>query len=165
MANITRYNPFNEVVSLREAMDRLFEDSIISRNRPTGSDVVASNLYETSDAFVLQMPLAGVNPDQIEITAQENTLMIKWETDITVPENATTHWKSFISSQYQQSFTLPMPTDPQRISATYENGILSVHLPKTESSKARTIKVQSSNPKQVSQQASSQQKSGQQIQG
>jgi HSP20 family protein len=72
MANITRYNPFSEVVSLREAMDRLFEDSFIS---PQQSNVwngrgVAANLYETAEGFTLQIPAPGVKPEDVEITVQ-----------------------------------------------------------------------------------------------
>jgi HSP20 family protein len=140
MANITRYNPFNEVVSLREAMDRLFEDSFIPR-AGVGSRGLASNLYETADSFVLQIPMPGVNPDQVEITAQQDTLSIKWETSVNVPENATTHWSGFASGQYQQSFTLPAAINSEKAAASYENGILVLTLPKAEHVKARTVKI------------------------
>ena len=59
MANITRYNPFNEMVSLRDAMNSLFEDSFLPRFGMT--ERAASNLYETADGFVFQLPLAGVH--------------------------------------------------------------------------------------------------------
>jgi HSP20 family protein len=143
MANITRYNPFNEVVSLREAMDRLFEDSVI-RTGFAGRGV-ASNLYETADGFVLQLPLPGVNPDEVEITAQQDTLTVKWQTSVKAPENATTHWSGFASSQYQQSFTLPAAINSEKAEASYENGILTLSLPKAEHVKARTVKVTARN--------------------
>ena len=142
MANITRYNPFNEVVSLREAMDRLFEDSFIPR---TGFGVVgrgtSSNLHETAEGFVLQVPMPGVDVKDVDITAQQDVLNIKWATSVKTPENATTHWSGFASSQYQQSFTLPAPINAERVEASYENGILTLNLPKAEHAKARTIKV------------------------
>ena len=140
MANITRYNPFNEVVSLREAMDRLFEDSFIPRVGFTGRGV-ASNLYETADGFILQIPMPGANPDEVEITAQQDTLSIKWATNIKVPENATTRWSGFADGQYQQSFTLPAAINADRVEASYENGVLMLSMPKAEHVKARTVKV------------------------
>ncbi len=75
MANITRYNPFNEVVSLHEAMDRLFEDSFISPRAMGrfGARGSAANLFETADGFLLQIPMAGVKPEDVEITAQQNS--------------------------------------------------------------------------------------------
>lgn len=141
MANITRYNPFSEVVSLREAMDRLFEDSFIPRAGFAGRGGVASNLHETADNFVLQIPMPGVNPDNVEITAQQDILSIKWTTNVTAPENATTHWSGFSSGQFQQSFTLPSPIDSEKAEASYENGILTLTLPKAEHAKARTLKI------------------------
>src|SRR5579884_704100 len=60
--NLTRYNPFNEVVSLRDAMDRLFEDSFISRNMLNRGGITA-NLFETPDGFILQIPMPGANAD------------------------------------------------------------------------------------------------------
>src|SRR5581483_12337461 len=140
MANVTRYNPFNEVVSLREAMDRLFEDSFIPRMGIAGRGV-ASNLYETADGFILQIPMPGVNPEDVEITTQQDSLTVKWQTRVNVPENATTHWSGFAAGQYQQSFTLPAPINSEKVEASYQNGVLILSLPKAEHAKARTIKV------------------------
>lgn len=140
MANIARYNPFNEVVSLREAMDRLFEDSFIPRSG-LGGRGVPSNLYETADGFTLQIPMPGVNPDEVEITAQQDMLTVKWATSVKIPENATSHWSGFAAGQYQQSFTLPAPINAEKVDASYNNGILSLEMPKAEHAKARTIKI------------------------
>ncbi len=142
MANITRYNPFNEVVSLREAMDRLFEDSFIPRaGFGTGTRGTNSNLYETAEGFVLQIPMPGVKPEEVEITAQQDTLTLKWTTNLKAPEQATAHWTGFGSGQYQQSFTLPAAINSERAEASYENGVLTLSLPKAEHVKARTVKV------------------------
>lgn len=140
MANITRYNPFNEIVSLREAMDRLFEDSFIPRVGFTGRGI-ASNLYETTDGFVLQIPMPGVKPDDVEITTQQESVNVKWSTSVNVPENATARWSGFAEGQYQQSFTLPASINPDRAEASYQNGILTLNLPKAEHAKARTVRV------------------------
>lgn len=140
MANITRYNPLHDVVSLREAMDRLFEDSFIPRTGLAGRGV-ASNLYETAEGFILQVPMPGANPEAVEITAQQDTLTLKWQTSMNVPENATAHWSGFSAGQYQQSFTLPAPINAERTEASYQNGVLTLNLPKAEHAKARTIKV------------------------
>jgi len=142
MANITRYNPFNEVVSLREAMDRLFEESFIPRvGFGTSARGAQSNLYETTEGFVLQIPMPGVNPDDVEITAQQDTLTLKWATSVTAPENATAHWNGFTSGKYQQSFTLPTAINSEGAEASYENGVLTLSLPKAEHAKPRTVKV------------------------
>jgi HSP20 family protein len=144
MANISRYNPFNEAVSLRDAMDRLFEDSFISPR--AGSNGLsargfAANLYENAEGFTLQLPMPGVKPDEVEITAQQDTLSLKWQTYIEIPENATVHWNGFQKGQYQQTFTLPAPINADHAEARYTDGILTLTLPKAEHAKARTVKV------------------------
>ncbi len=142
MANLIRYNPFNEAISLRDAMDRLFEDSFIPRtmNNFVGHGV-AANLFETSDGFILQVPMPGVNPEAVEITAQQDTLTLKWETKVTPPEGASVHWQGFQSGQYQQTFALPAAINSERAEASYTDGILTLNLPKAEHVKARTVKV------------------------
>jgi HSP20 family protein len=142
MANLTRYNPFSEMVSLREAMDRLFEDSFISpRGWSTIGRGMPANLYETADGYTLQLPMPGVKPEDVEITVQQDTLNLKWETKVQFPEGATVHWNGFQGGQYQQSFTLPAPINPDRVEAHYNDGILTLSLPKAEHARARTIKV------------------------
>ena len=81
MASLTRYNSFNEVVSLRDAMDRLFEDSFISRGAGSlNTRGAAANLFETAEGFILQVPMPGTSSEEVEITAQQDTLTLKWET-------------------------------------------------------------------------------------
>ncbi len=143
MANITRYNPFSEMVSLRQAMDRLFEDSFISpRNLGQwGGRAVAANLYETPEGFILQLPMPGVNPDEVEITTQQDTISLKWQTKLEVPQNATVHWNGFPAGHFQETFTLPAPINSERAEASYTSGVLTLNLPKAEHVKARTVKV------------------------
>ncbi len=142
-SNLTRYSPFSDAVSLRDAMNCLFEDSFISpRNLNSWSGQgIAANLYETPDGFILQLPMPGVNPDAVEITAQQDTLTLKWETKLTAPQGATTHWNGFPSGQFQQAFALPAPINSERAEATYNDGVLTLNLPKAEHVKARTVKV------------------------
>ena len=143
---ITRYDPLNEAVSLRDAMDRLFEDSFIfprfvSHFGQFGGRGTPANLFETNAGFILQIPMPGVKPEDVEITTHQDSLNLKWETKVNVPEGATTHWHSFQHGQYQQSFTLPAPINPDRVEASYTDGILTVNLPKAEHAKARTVRV------------------------
>lgn len=137
---VTRWNPLSEMISLRDAMDRLFEDSFISP-RTLGTRGAAVNLYETAEGFLLQIPMPGVKPEDVEITIQQDTLSLKWETKLPLPENATTHWNGFQQGQYQQSFTLPAPINQDGVQAHSHDGVLTLNLPKAAHARARTIKV------------------------
>lgn len=143
MASLTRYNPLNEVVSLREAMDRLFEDSfLLARNgNGNGRHGLVANLYETGEGFTLQLPMPGVKAEDVEITVQQETVQLKWTTNVPVPEGATVHWNSFQGGQYQQSFTLPAAINADGVEAQYSDGVLTLLLPKAAHARARTIKV------------------------
>jgi len=143
MSNMQRYNPFSELVSLREAMDRLFEDSFISPRLSNvwGTRGVGSNLYETAEGYTLQIPMPGIKPEDVEITVRQDTINVKWESKMQTPEGATAHWSYLQSGQFQQSFTLPSSVDADRVQASYNDGILTLSLPKVEQAKTRTIKI------------------------
>lgn len=139
MTNITRNQPSSTILSLREAMQSLLEENMLPSAAERG---MASSLYETADLFVLQLALPGVDQEQVQITAQQETVQIAWETSMRAPENVTMRWSELPSGQYQQRFTLPAPIDAERAEATYEQGILTVILPKAEQAQARQVKVQ-----------------------
>ena len=147
MASVIRYKPFNEVVSLRNAVDRLFDDGFIARSNLNGWNVrgAQSNLYETPEGFVLQVSMPGVNAEDVEITAHQDSLTLKWATSVKAPENATARWSGFANSKQEQNVTLPAFINAEGVEASYENGILTLNLPKAESAKARTIKVAAKN--------------------
>ena len=106
-----------------------------------GGRGVAANLFETPDGFILQLPMPGVNAEDVEVTAQQDTLTLKWQTRLNVPQNATVHWNGFPAGQFQQTFTLPSAINSERAEADYTNGVLTLSLPKAEHVKARTVKV------------------------
>ena len=81
---IDRWQPFSELVSLRQAMDKLFEDRFVrpSRFLTTTGDVAASalDLYQTPNEMVVQTALSGVKPEDVDIDITGDTLTIKGET-------------------------------------------------------------------------------------
>jgi len=79
-------------------------------------------------------------------TAEPNILHIRWTTHVTMPRNATAHWSGFTDSEYQQSFTLPNTINADRVEAGYEQGVLTLTLPKAEHAKARRVKVLTKTP-------------------
>ncbi|GHO63833.1 heat-shock protein Hsp20 [Ktedonobacter sp. SOSP1-52] len=143
MANLTRYNPFNEFVTLRDAMDRLFEESVISPRNTSAffTRTLPANLYETAEDFTMQVPMPGVTPEDVEITVQQEVVSLKWQAGAEIPEHATVHYHGFPKSEHQRSFTLPSPVNAGRAEASYNDGILTLRLPKAEHARARTIKV------------------------
>jgi len=137
---IARFTPLTDVVSLREAMDRLFEDSFI---RPNGQQLaVPVDLWETKDAYHLQADLPGLSADDIEINVTPDTVTISGETK---PGTDVTNegWlrQERLFGKFKRSFTVPTQIDPSKVEAKFTNGVLELVLRKAENHKPRTIKI------------------------
>jgi HSP20 family protein len=145
MASISRYEPSRQLVPLSEALNQLFNESFAfprRLGREFGS-VASSNLFETKDAFVLQVALPGVTAEAVEITVQKEVLSLKAKGELKAPEGARTLWAGLGGTQFAQSFTLPAAVNAEGAHAEFVDGILTLTLPKAEHVKARTIKVTS----------------------
>lgn len=140
---ITRFTPMTDFVSLREAMDRLFEDSVIRPNgMAAGQIAVPVDLWETGDSYHLRADLPGLKPDAIDIHATSDTIAIAGELNGT-SDVANEGWlrQERRVGKFQRAFTLPLQIDPNKVSANFEHGVLELVLPKAESVKPRAIKV------------------------
>lgn len=151
MANLTRYNPFDDMLSLRDAMDRLFADSFVSPRALRnffGRGPALANLYETPDSYDIQMPLSGAKPEDVTITAQGDTVTLQWETKSQTPKDAKQVWSGMQYGQFQESFTLPTAINADAAEAHLNDGMLSLHLPKAEGAKSTSIQVKSEQQQQ-----------------
>jgi HSP20 family protein len=151
MANLTRSNPSDEMVSLREAMDRLFAESFVLPHamRTFFSRGPAEvNLCETPDSYEIHMPFPGAKPEDVTITAQGDTVTLKWETKAQPPKDSRQVWSGMRYGEFQQSFTLPSDINADAAEAHLSDGVLSIYLPKVESAKATSIKIKSEQAQQ-----------------
>ncbi len=141
---IRRWDPFQEIFSLRRAMDRILDEVF---SRPSlffvGSpDWPAVDIYETHDEVVVKAAVPGVRPEDIEVTVSGNTVTLRGE----IREEQEAREGSWIRQErrmgaFTRSFVLPVEVVADKATAEYEHGILTLRLPKAEAVKARTIKV------------------------
>jgi HSP20 family protein len=147
---IARFSPMTDIVSLRDAMDRLFEESFIRPNGwsglAAGHVAVPVDLWETKDAYQLRADVPGITPEQLEINATSDGVSITGEVKghAEVTEDGWLRQERRVG-KFQRAFTLPMAIDPTKVEATFENGVLQLVLPKAENVKPRTIKVNATN--------------------
>lgn len=143
---IERWDPFREAVSLRDAMNTLFQESFV---RPGGGLSSSGNaallpldITETEDAFVVKASLPGVTPDDVHITVQGDTLTISGESKAE-EEKKGEHWhiRERRVGSFQRSVTLSTPVNSEQAQADYEHGVLTLRLPKSEAAKPRQIKI------------------------
>ena len=146
MPDLVRWEPFRELISLREAMDRLFEESFVrpwgGRLAPLGVEALAVDMYETDDDIVVKASLPGVKPEEVDISVTGNTLTIKGETKAEEEVKE----KNYIRRErcygaFSRALTLPTQVDVNKAEAVFENGVLTLTLPKAEEVKPKTIKV------------------------
>lgn len=138
----TTITPMREFVSLRDALDRLFEDSFIKPPLLNGSATFPIDLYETPETYVLRASLPGVKPEDLSIDATSEILVIKGEYKdvLEVKEDAYLR-KERRSGVFHRSFEMPLSIDPAKIEATFKDGVLTVTLPKADVVKPKQIRV------------------------
>jgi HSP20 family protein len=153
---IERWDPFHEAISLRDAVNSLFQDSFV---RPGGMPVHSGlsalplDVSETENEFVVKASLPGIKPDGVQITVHGDTLTIRGESKME-EEKKGEHWhiRERRSGVFQRSLSLSAPVDSDKAQADFEHGVLTLTLPKSESAKPRQIKVGGAAQGQVAQQ-------------
>ena len=149
-----RWDPFRDAMSLREAMDRLLEQSVISpRGGPgagRGAQTLAIDLWETGDALVVRAPLPGVKPgnEDVEISIDGTMLTIRAKLPDAAGEGGEAaeqrvRWiaREVPRGEVQRSVELPVAVDADRATANFGNGLLLLTLPKAQAARPRRINV------------------------
>jgi HSP20 family protein len=141
------FSPLRDFMSLRDGMDRLFEDRWISPGSwltwsPMGTNFLPLDVYETSDDVVVRATVPGVGPDGIDIQFQGGVLTIRAKSEEQdIPEGATWLVHEVTPGEYIRQVTLPRAIDADRAETTFEHGLLTLSLPKTADAKPKQIKV------------------------
>jgi len=146
MAELVRWEPRREMTSLRDAMDRLFEDAFIQSGwfAPAwgAAEMLPVDVYETDDQLVVKATVPGVKPEEIEVTVTGDLLTIKGEfkQEENVEEPTYLRQERRFGSFCRQ-VGLPAGVKPDEAKATFENGVLTLEMPKAEAAQAKTVKV------------------------
>jgi HSP20 family protein len=147
MAKLVRWDPLRDMVSLREAMDRLFAESFVSPrswSAPTeeGVATLALDVFEDDNDVTVQASVPGVKPEDIELSITGDVLTIKGETREQKEERqGDYHVRERRCGAFQRSITLPAQIDADKADAKFKDGVLTLTLPKREEVKPKTIKI------------------------
>ncbi len=145
MTLVRRWDPFREMAELRATMDRLLNET---RNLPMLATeetiwMLPLDVSETEDAYIVKASIPGVNPDDIDVTLTDNLLTIKAEVkEEKEVEEAKYHLRERRFGVFSRSITLPTAVEAEKVEAVYENGVLTLTIPKAEEVKPRKIAVQ-----------------------
>ena len=143
MFDVTRRQPSNEMMTLREAMDQLFDDAFTRPRSGSSVSVIPDiDLYQTADHIVLKADLPGLNVDDVQISVRSGTLTLRGEFK---HENNQTqsiyHILERRTGAFERSVILPADVQTERAKADFTDGVLTITLPRVESLKSKTITV------------------------
>jgi len=142
---IERWDPFQEAISLRDAMNSLLQESFVRPGGVPAQNGLATlplDVCETENDFVVKAALPGVKPEDVQITVHGDTLTIRGESKAEESRKGT-HWhlRERRFGAFQRSLSLATPVDPDKAQAHYEHGVLTLTLPKSDAAKPRQIKI------------------------
>ncbi len=142
--SISRWEPFKEMMTLRQAMDRLFEESFVRPMRGfEGTGVyLPLDIYTTKEAVIIRASVPGVNPEDVEVTIEGSTVTIRGETKAP-QEEGTFLLQERRYGPFSRVIDVAMPIQADKAEASFENGVLTLTIPKAEEIKPKVIKVKS----------------------
>ncbi len=141
---LVRWEPLNAAITgpgnllhgFDEALERIWGNGPVRPWTPT------VDVYETKDSVVVKAELPGVDPKEVEISVEDGTLYLKGERKSESEDQRDGYHRLERSyGSFARAFTLPDSVDPEKVSAEYKDGLLSVTLPKREESKPKKVKI------------------------
>lgn len=143
---VTRWSPFRDAVTLRHAMDRLFEDSFVRPRADWREDVAERtyrlplDIYTTPEAIHITASFPGLTADEVDIKIEGDSLTIRGELRPPL-ENVEYLFQERSYGLLSRTLTLNMPVDADNAQAVFENGVLTLTVPRAEEAKPKVITV------------------------
>ena len=134
-------DPFEALFAIQRALDsRRASDWMGSSMTGVGS-FPPTNIFQRGDDFVAIVELAGVDKNDLEIEAKQNTIRISGRKNIKYDEDASVHRRERIWGGFDRTIQVPIQIDPDAVTAEFKDGMLALFIPRAESDKPRTIKI------------------------
>lgn len=145
MSNLMRWEPAREMMTLREAMDRLFDDAFTRPLSVRDGWSLASpaiDMYQTDNEVVVRASIPGIKADEVQINVTGDVLTLKGEVKQEEErKDRAWHIREQSFGSFERSVALPTSVKSDQAEAVFENGILTVTLPKADEVKPRTINI------------------------
>jgi HSP20 family protein len=146
MANhVARWDPFADVVTLQEAMDRLMEDGYSTRQQPDNRNRrfrLPIDAYVTAEEIVVVANMPGIKPEDVEIILEGDTLTLRAERPAPL-QNVNYVIQERTYGTFQRTLNINIPVDAEKAEAKFDNGLLTLTVPKAEAARPKQIKVMS----------------------
>ena len=140
MSTTVRWSPRRELVSLREAMERVLDENLGEKGLGERKGRLPIDVYTTTSEIVIVAAVPGLSAEQVEVTLEDNTLTIRGELPPPL-ENVEYIFQERPFGRFSRALTLNVPIDADNVEATFDNGMLTLILPKSVPTEPKTIKV------------------------
>jgi HSP20 family protein len=157
MADITRWDPFRDLVSIQDELNRLFGRTYggaerapyggveLTRSGATGSWVPPLDVFETGDTLVVKVELPGIDPEAVEVSVEDSTLTVSGSREFRQEtEEQNYHRIERRYGAFSRSLRLPQTADAEKVDARFDKGVLTIEVPKREEAKPRRIEIKAS---------------------
>lgn len=146
MIRRTPWDPVTDLVTMQQAMDRLYDEAWAGRDAEWRQGqrmaTLPLDVYSTANELIIKASVPGVEPEDVEITIEGDRLTIKGETNAPL-ENVEYHVQERRSGPFGRTLTLNVPVEADSAEATFRNGELTLVIPKAAEVRPRVIKVKS----------------------
>ncbi|MEP0763010.1 MAG: Hsp20/alpha crystallin family protein [Chloroflexota bacterium] len=145
MVRVTRWDPLRDMITMRQAVDRMLDEAFArgTETRGTGAWLLPMDAYITDEAIVIRADVPGIKPEEIEITLEGDTLAIRGE--IRREEDSQRKYVLLErpTGKFERTLNINAPIDHEGVEASFKDGVLTLTLPKAEAVKPRQITVKS----------------------
>ena len=149
---IVRWEPFRDLVTIQDRMNRIFDDAFRGTGRQGASEedwalggswAPPVDIYEHDGTLVLKAELPGIEPKDVDVRVENNVLTLRGERNFDQEvKRESYHRVERAYGTFSRSFTLPSVVDTQNIKAEFKDGVLRVTMPKREEAKPKQIQIQ-----------------------
>ncbi len=141
MTTVNRWNPVREMITMREAMDRMLDNTTWQgKSAPSGAWALPIDAIVTDQAIVLKADVPGLKPEDLDVTLEGDTLTIRGELKPSADEGKYLLRERPVG-RFERILTINTPIDGSKVEAHFEHGVVTIALPKSEAAKPRQIAI------------------------
>lgn len=138
---VTNTDPLHALLALQRALERSHDSDWLRGSTAGMGSFPPINIFQQGDDFVALAELPGVGKDDIEIQVQDKVIRISGKKSVGFDDKSSVHRRERASGGFDRTITLPVQIDAERLKAEYQDGLLTLFIPRAENDKPRTIKI------------------------
>jgi HSP20 family protein len=134
-------DPFDALFNLQSALEARLQSGWLQDFTTSQGPFPPINVFQQGDDIIAIIELPGIDKNNLQIQAKENTIRISGMKSVDYPNGVSVHRRERVWGEFDRTLSLPVQLDPERIEAEYQDGILALFLPRSERDKPRTIAI------------------------